>query len=173
MFDAETPPRSPKGCVTTAFGPTGAWGGPQRNHGIGIATGTHLAFMDDDDAYTRRAGSAIREAVFAAPERVHVFRMRNGDKLYSGPIASGAVGTPMFVVPREPVGRWTERYGDDLDFITETMRLRGDEPVYHETVVATVRPPTTRRMLAATINLRTQRRVFARWLRHVRRRVGR
>ena len=171
VFDAGDAPRHVRGCTTTAFGPTGAWGGPQRNHGMSLATGTHLAFMDDDDAYTRHAGRAIREAVEDAPDRVHVFRMRNGDKVYSGPVASGKVGTPMFVLPREPAGRWTESYGDDLDFITDTRRLRGDEPLYHDAVVAVVRPPTPRRMLAATVNLRTQRRVAARWLRRVRARL--
>ena len=173
VFDAEAPPRHPRGCVVSAVGPTGAWGGPQRNHGMRIARGTHLAFMDDDDAYTRAAGKAIRDAVLLQPTKVHVFRMRNGDKVYSGPVASGRVGTPMFVVPREPVGRWTNRYGDDFDFITETMRLRGDEPVYHETIVATVRPLTLERTLLAALSVRTQRRVLARWLRRVEERLGR
>jgi len=159
--------------VVTAVGPTGVWGGPQRNHGMRVATGTHLAFMDDDDAYTREAGDAIRNAVRREPDRVHVFRMRNGDKLYSGPIGSGSVGTPMFVVPREPVGQWTNRYGDDFDFITETMRLRGDEPVYDDTIVATVRPLTLRRTFSATLSMSTQRRVLGRWARHARDRLRR
>lgn len=172
VFDAADPPRRPRGCVVAAVGPTHVWGGPQRNHGMTIAGGTHFAFMDDDDAYTRAAGNAIRAAVLEQPDRVHVFRMRNGDKVYSGPIASGAISTQMFVVPRAPVGAFTNRYGDDFDFISETMRLRDDEPVYHPTIVATIRPLTWRRVLSAATNVSTQRRVLTRWLRRARARLG-
>ena len=66
--------------------------------------------------------------------------MRNRDKVYSGPVESGKIGTPMFIVPREPVGTWTGRYGEDIDFISETMRLRGDEPVFHSEIIAAIRP---------------------------------
>ena len=125
-----------------AEGPTHNFGSAQKIRGMREATGTHLAFMDDDDVYTRAAGAAIRGAVTAQPDRVHVFRMRNRDKVYSGPVESGKIGTPMFVVPREPVGTWTGRYGEDIDFISETMRLRGDEPVFHPEIIASIRPRT-------------------------------
>ena len=134
VFDATEPPFTPTGCVVLAVGPSGDWGGTQRNLGIANATGTHLAFMDDDDMYTREAGRLIRAAVAVQPDRVHVFSMRNRDTVYSGPVESGKISTQMFVVPREPIGRWTERYSGDFDFIAETMRLRGDEPVYHQEI---------------------------------------
>ena len=114
------------------------------------ATGTHFAFMDDDDVYTRAAGPRSARAITAQPDRVHVFRMRNRDKVYSGPVESGKIGTPMFVVPREPVGTWTGRYGEDIDFIRETMRLRGDEPVFHPEIIAAIRPRTAGTWLRAT-----------------------
>jgi glycosyltransferase involved in cell wall biosynthesis len=163
-FDALEPPRRPRGCVVLAAGPSRNLGGDQRNAGIRAATGTHLAFIDDDDAYVRGAGRRILAALEADPDRVHVFSMRNGSKVYSGPLESGFVGTPMFVVPREPVAVWSGRPGQDHVFIKETMRLRGDEPVFHNEIVAVVRPLTPRRVLRAALKPRTIRRVFRRWL---------
>jgi hypothetical protein len=172
VFDAAAPPaRPPRDCVVRAVGPSHDWGATQRNLAMSVAGGTHFAFMDDDDVYTRRAGRVIRAAVIAQPDRVHIFSMRNADAIASGPIASGSIGTPMFVVPREPVGTWTPRYGHDLDFIAETMALRGDDPVYHPEVVAIVRAPTLARAVRALVRPRTQARVLGRWLRGARRRL--
>jgi glycosyltransferase involved in cell wall biosynthesis len=162
VFDAEEPPWHPPGCVVLAHGPTRVWGHPQRNVGIEAATGTHVAFMDDDDLYTRGAGDLIRTALAASPDRVHVFCMRNRDKVYRGPVESGKIGTPMFVVPIEPVGTWTTRYSGDLDFITETMRLRGDEPVFHPEVIANINPPTLRSALRAAARPASWKRVASR-----------
>jgi glycosyltransferase involved in cell wall biosynthesis len=172
VFDAESPPREPPGCVVRAIGPTADWGGTQRNLGIQVAGGTHLAFMDDDDVYTRDAGPAIRAAVEEAPDRVHVFRMRNREKVYAGPIESGKISTQMLVVPREPVGAWTSRYSGDFDFITETMRIRGDEPVFHPVIIASIRPPTFRKALRSLFSPATQKRVAGRTWRRLRRRLG-
>lgn len=169
VFDAEQPPRHPAGCVVHATGPDNAWGGPQRNLGMAVATGTHFAFMDDDDVYTPVAGPAIRAAVTAEPDRAHVFRQRNRDRIYAGPIVSGEIGTKMFITPREPVGTWTNRYSGDFDFIADTMRRRGDEPVYHQEIIASVRPPTLGRWLRAIVDPRIQRRVAARTIRRFRR----
>lgn len=117
-----------------------------------VASGTHLAFMDDDDLYTPGAGAAIRAAVAVEPNRVHIFCMRNQDAILSGPVELGKISTQMFVVPREPVGVWTPRYQGDFDFISETMRLRRDEPVFHPEVIAAYRPqrrPSLRTRLGA------------------------
>ena len=156
-----------------AEGPTNNFGSAQKIRGMREATGTHLAFMDDDDVYTRGAGAAIRAAITAQPDRVHVFRMRNRDKVYSGPVESGRIGTPMFVVPREPVGTWTGRYGEDIDFISETMRLRGDEPVFHPEIIAVIRPPTAGTWLRATASPATQKRVIGRTWRRLTGRLSR
>jgi hypothetical protein len=173
VFDAAEPLSLPQGCVVRAEGPTHSFGSAQKIRGMREATGTHLAFMDDDDVYTPGAGAAIRGAITAQPDRVHVFRMRNRDKVYSGPVESGKIGTPMFIVPRVPVGTWTGRYGEDIDFITETMRLRGDEPVFHEEIIATIRPRTASTWLRATVSPATQKRVAGRVWRHLTRRLSR
>jgi hypothetical protein len=159
VFDAAEPLSHPDGCVVLAEGPTRNYGSAQKLRGMREASGTHLAFMDDDDAYTRVAGEAIRRAVTERPDAVHVFCMENRGKVYSGPVESGKIGTPMFVVPREPVGTWTGRYGEDIDFITETMRLRGDEPVFHPEIIAVIRPRTVGTWLRGAVNVRTQARV--------------
>jgi glycosyltransferase involved in cell wall biosynthesis len=171
VFDAAEPPRTPRGCVVHAVGPTNDWGGAQRNLGIEVATGTHLAFMDDDDVYTRGAGDVIRAAVGADPDHLHVFRMRNREKVYSGPIASGHISTQMLVVPRHPVGAWTSRYSGDLDFIRETMSLRGDEPVFHPEIIASIRPATFRRTFRAAVSPAMQKRVVGRTWRRLSARV--
>jgi hypothetical protein len=173
IFDAESPLSRPRGCVVLAHGPTGDYAATQLNLGMKAATGTHLAFMDDDDRYTRRAGRAIRSAVAADPGRVHIFRMRNRDKIYSGRLESGQIGTPMFVVPREPVAQYGGFWGQDWVFIKETLRLRGDEPVHHEDIVAMIRPPTLRSGLRALMNPESRRRVLRRWHGYARARLQR
>ena len=173
VFDAEAPLSHPRGCAVLAHGPTRDYAATQLNLGMKAATGTHLAFMDDDDRYTRRAGRAIRSAVAADPGRVHIFRMRNRDKIYSGRVESGQIGTPMFVVPREPVADYGGFWGQDWVFITETLRLRGDEPVHHEDIVATIRPPTLRSGLGALMNRESRRRVLRRWYGYARSRLQR
>jgi hypothetical protein len=173
VFDAAEPASRPRGCVVYAEGPTRNFGSAQKLRGMREATGTHFAFMDDDDVYTRGAGAAIRRAIVTQPDSVHVFRMRNRDKVYSGPVESGKIGTPMFIVPREPVGTWTGRYGEDIDFISETMRLRGDEPVFHPEIIAVVRPRTVGTWLRATTSPATQKRVAARGWRRLTDRLSR
>jgi hypothetical protein len=99
--------------------------------------------------------------------------MRNRDKVYSGPVESGKISTQMFVVPRDPVGRWTARYSGDLDFISETLRLRGDEPVFHAEIIAKIRPPTKTRVLEALVDPTIQRNVAGRVLGRGRHLLGR
>jgi hypothetical protein len=172
VFDAEEPLSHPRGCKVFAEGPTRDYGSGQKNRGMIEATGTHLAFMDDDDVYTRRAGKLIRAAVTETPDRVHVFCMRNRDKVYSGPVESGKISTQMFIVPRAPVGRWGGRYGEDFDFISGTMTLRGDEPVFHPEVIAIIRPRTLGTWLRGAVTPSTHKRVWGRTWRRLRGRVA-
>ena len=53
--------------IRFAEGPAtpGGMGGPQRNRGMQLATGSHLLFMDDDDVYLPGALDAIRRGIAA------------------------------------------------------------------------------------------------------------
>jgi glycosyltransferase involved in cell wall biosynthesis len=144
VYDAEElPARIPDGARAYACGPTNHWGAEQREYGIARASGTHVAFMDDDDVYIPGASPAIRRAVRARPARVHIFKMRDTEREYGGhgSVVQGSIGSPMFVVPKNgPLGRWSTRYEGDFDFITSTLAQRGDKPRFHGEVVALVRP---------------------------------
>jgi hypothetical protein len=120
------------------------WGHGSRNLLMAHAKGTHLMFMDDDDVYEPGALTAVREAISAYPDRVHIFQMRysNGHVLWSTKeLREGNVSTQMVVTPniKEQLGRWGSRYEGDYDFIKETCAYQGD-PVWHQFVIASVRP---------------------------------
>lgn len=144
VFDAETVPAdAPTGVAAFACGPSGHWGAEQRRLGVAHATGTHLAFIDDDDVYTAGAGDAVGRALTARPGRVHVFRMRKGQHIYGGHgcLYDGGIGTPMFVVPNDgATGEWTTRRQGDFDFITSTLGKRRRTARFHQEVIAEIRP---------------------------------
>ena len=122
------------------------WGHKSRDEAIQRAAGSHLWFMDDDDIAADGALAAIRAAVEEVPDAVHVFRMRTAEgRVYWGePVARvGEVGTPMIVAPNVPgkLGQWDGAgYEGDGHFLMSTLAARGDEPVFHEDVVALIRP---------------------------------
>lgn len=144
VYDAaEVPADAPTGVVVYACGPTRHWGAEQRSLGIARASGTHIAFIDDDDTFTKVAADAIARAVAARPSRVHIFKMRDGGKEYGGYgcFWDGGLGTPMFVVPNDArIGVWTTRYAGDFDFIQSTIIARGRRPRFHAEVIAEIRP---------------------------------
>jgi glycosyltransferase involved in cell wall biosynthesis len=123
------------------------YGNQARDNAMAKATGTHLLFLDDDDAYTPDALATMRQAIAVMPDRVHIFRMRYDHGLvlwYAPALASGNIGTPMVAIPNQPgrLGVWAahSHYESDFAFIHDTVRLRDDEPVFHEDIVALVRP---------------------------------
>lgn len=118
------------------------WGHAARNQLMLVARGNTLLFMDDDDVYLPGALSAVRAAVAAEPDRLHIFRMRyaSGGELWTWPqVMQGNVSTQMIAVPNRPadLGTWGTRYEGDLDFISSTKM---GEPVWHEDVIALIRP---------------------------------
>jgi hypothetical protein len=144
VYDAdEIPARTPNGADVYACGPTHHWGAEQRTLGIAKASGTHLAFIDDDDVYTDEAGDTISRALAAWPSRVHIFRMRRGDRVFGGPgcVWLGGISTQMFVVPNDQrIGRWTTRRAGDFDFISSTLAVLRRGPRFHDDVIALVDP---------------------------------
>lgn len=134
-------------------------GDAQRNHGMQIASGTHLAFIDDDDVYTAGALAAMRAA---ACDRPAIFRMEYGKgRAFSKPerrlwqvpeLHYGNVSTQMFLVPNEPAGlgtweplpeSWNPAWGGDFMFIRGCVEKLG-APVWREEIVALVKPHTRR-----------------------------
>lgn len=121
------------------------WGNKARDMMVEKASGTHLMFIDDDDAYLEGALQTVRERISEEPDRVHFFQMRykDGKVLWGHPsLVESNVGTPMIVVPNGVVGLWENKGGtaSDFHFMVDTMSRRGDEPVWHEDVIAVIRP---------------------------------
>src|SRR5574337_65474 len=127
------------------FGVTGGHAG--RLHGMQNATGTHLAFFDDDDVYTPGAIEVMRTAAEDVPT---IFRMDHYSLgvLWRDPeIRFGNVSTQMYVVPNKPemFGAWTPvaphlpQPGGDYTFIKETCEKMGG-PVWREEIIAVLRP---------------------------------
>lgn len=128
------------------FGVTGGHAG--RQFGIEKATGTHLAFFDDDDVYLPGAMQLMKDAACDVPV---IFRMDHYELgvLWREPeIYFGNVSTQMYVVPNDPsrFGSWTPvnpslpQPGGDCTFIKETVEKMGG-PVWREEVVSILRPP--------------------------------
>jgi glycosyltransferase involved in cell wall biosynthesis len=132
-------------CIEGRWGVTGGHAG--RVAGIKLATGTHLAFMDDDDVYNPGAIQLMREA---ACDRPVIFRMSHymHGVLWREPVVEfGNVSTQMYVVPNDParLGTWTPHKpswrepGGDYTFIAECIEKMG-EPIWREEIISTIRP---------------------------------
>jgi hypothetical protein len=123
---------------------TGDFGNHARNQAIPRCAGTHLLFIDDDDRHTAGALAVIRDRVADAPDRVHVFAMQrlHDHRRFTPtlPLELGHVGTPMLCIPNRPdqLGRWSDRYEGDFDFLTSTLELHPDPPLVHDELVAVV-----------------------------------
>ena len=120
------------------------WGNEARDLMMAKATGSHLLFMDDDDVYAPGALAIVRSAVAQAPDRFHVFRMRHGDGVTwaSETFAACNIGTPMACFRNGPTARWADDDSptSDFEFFRQTLVMVGGEPIFHEDVIAVVRP---------------------------------
>lgn len=131
--------------------PASVFGCHQRDVGILVSRGRHLAFLDDDDVYLPGALDLFRAAVAEQPEAVHVFRAEWGPGHHAcGTVLwrerefqVGNVATCMVVYPRsERMPLWMEHNeaGVVSDFGWMQAAAAGREIVWHEQLVATVRP---------------------------------
>lgn len=128
------------------------FGNFQRDCGMAEAIGDLVLFMDDDDVYVPGALQAVRRSAEAAPGRPLIFRARwgaghhaHGVELWADPVVRvGNVATPMVALPND---RYAVCWMDgndrgvvsDFEFLGAAIAEAG-EPVWDETVVATVRP---------------------------------
>ena len=143
------------------FGVTGGHAG--RVHGISLATGTHLAFMDDDDVYCPGVFDLMRDAACNLPV---IFRMDHYSHgiLWREPVLRfGNVSTQMYLVPNDPeyLGSWAPHIpglpepGGDYTFMAETVEKMGG-PLWSEAITAVLRPelprPWRSSLLGATIS---------------------
>jgi len=124
------------------YHPGGHWGCEERTVGIGKATGSHLAFIDDDDIWLPGARETIARAIAQTPDKPMLFRMRypSGRVLWDNKrVLRGNVSTQMVVVPNIPgrLGRWTTRREGDYDFI-RSLRWRPEKIVWREDVIAEI-----------------------------------
>jgi len=128
-----------------SFGVTGGHAG--RAHGIGLASGTHLAFFDDDDVYTPNAIHLMREAACNKPVIFRMDHYAHGILWRDREVRFGNVSTQMYVVPNDPsrLGTWEQHApglpepGGDYTFIAGCVEKMGG-PVWREEVIAVLRP---------------------------------
>lgn len=132
--------------VLVDYNQDGDKGYAARTRMMARASGTHLAFLDDDDVYAPGAVGAMRDAACDYPV---IFRMRyhhGGSVLWGKPeLGYGNVGSPMLLVPNVPekLGRWRgwngENEGGDATFIHECAERFG-EVRFDERITAIIRP---------------------------------
>ena len=111
------------------------YGNPQRNAAIAEAKGDYLLFVDDDDDVLPGGILTLKQVAAMHPGRPLMFKMRHLRKLLweRAFIGLGNVSGQMFVTPnvKGRVGRWSDKYAADYDFIRSTLALypKGDSAV--------------------------------------------
>jgi hypothetical protein len=141
-----------RGCAVKHLAVAGAdghdWGNSQRNRAIEWATGHYLTFMDDDDVYVVGAFDSIRKAAaeFWPERRPMVFRFVTPwrEVLWQRrAVIETRIGGHQFVCPNDAskLGRWSERYTADFDFIATTLEYyRMEDLVWRAELIAVTRP---------------------------------
>lgn len=115
-------------------GPGNSWGHSVRNevNRLGLATGSHIVNLDDDDILVQDAVSTICEEIEKTPNVPLLFQMDARNRglgfVWSKPwgIVDRNVSSACIVTPnvKEKLGRWDEtKYNGDLSFVQETVGL--------------------------------------------------
>lgn len=124
------------------------WGHSQMNAGMREATGAALTFIDDDDVWVPGALDVIRQAFSVAPYSAHLFRFVTYHGflcwVLKGYFVEDYVGGHCLVCPNNPatLGKWSNRYQGDWDFVSGTVNLLGGEMLiqWHNDIIAIARP---------------------------------
>jgi glycosyltransferase involved in cell wall biosynthesis len=131
--------------IQGCWGITGGHGG--RQEGLQRASGTHLAFFDDDDVYLPHAWRFMRRAACDWPTIFRVQHYLHGVIWRTPALTFGNVTTQQYLIPNEPelFGSWTPHApglpqpGGDFTFITETVQKFGGV-LFREEVIAQMYP---------------------------------
>lgn len=134
--------------LLAVFDDSGDAGDSPRNRVLGSLSGTHIAFLDDDDEYRPGALDTMRRFARANPGRVGIFRIDLG--MWGVAWARRdlmASATAMYVLPNIPdrLGRFGRAPGlpagrvGDFKFIVETVANLGD-PIWCEEILQDIRP---------------------------------
>jgi glycosyltransferase involved in cell wall biosynthesis len=150
---------------------TGDSGDTPRTDAMRRARGTHLAFLDDDDVYLPDGLEKMRRFARANPGRIGIFKMEHHTgtthwRKDEPVLRYMNVSTQNLLVPNVPgkLGRWQKQvqpaspdatYAGDYVFLTETIALQGEEPLFVDEVTVYFRPAGPLRRAWA----RTRRRV--------------
>lgn len=132
------------GLRAALVGPGGDWGHTQRNWGIDHATGDYIWCLADDDVAAPDALAYLRAA---AGGGWHIFRVESVGELGSWVIPGDHVirkhnvDAECILAPRSARSRWGNNYYGDLDYAV-ALRDELGEPVWHEQIVAYLRPAT-------------------------------
>ncbi len=121
-----------------------------RTEGIARATGTHLAFMDDDDVYLPGAIETFRRYAADVPVIFRMDHYRHGILWRAPMLRFGNVSTQMLLVPNKPdkLGVWEAHMpglpepGGDFTFLTGCVERMG-APIWRDEIVARLRPTFT------------------------------
>lgn len=127
------------------------YGNTQKTAGMRAATGTHVAFMDDDDVYKPGAFQKIRQELLKNPGLPHQFQVwigppHNRKKWKEPKVVYGQILTSGIVVPNDPrlpswpirgengkLTPWGET-GNDVIFAQECEKLFGGFVFCHELI---------------------------------------
>ena len=117
-----------------------AWGHPQRDYGATQVTGDWLLWLQDDDAYTLGAFTAIRAAL-AGPPGPRLFRVQTWQAglIWRQPVLRLAnIDADCLCAPRDlgKLGRWEPTYNGDYTMIAETCARWGGAVQWCDAVIA-------------------------------------
>jgi glycosyltransferase involved in cell wall biosynthesis len=136
-----------------ASAPGSAFGNAQRDAGMAIANGSHLMFLDDDDAWRHGALERVRDALQChCDANAHIFKAEWGPGHHAHGVTLWAdeevrvqnIATPMVVLPNRCYARsWMD--GNAAGVVSDWWFLStaiGEcaGVVWHTDVIATVRP---------------------------------
>jgi len=156
--------------IVESFGPQFRWiehkdeehtfGHRQLNAGIAAARGDYIHCQDDDDIWSDDALPSMRRAALQFPGRPFLFRFisrHHGQPFWDryGLLAQDHVGGHCLVTPNTTgkVGKWSDRYQGDFDFVLDTVTLQGgiDNVIWRDEIIAVARPGAEHRQLVMEI----------------------